>query len=102
MSPDEQFDEAKRLFDAEQWQDAAIMCNKVLAQVEHPLVINLLGMSLMKLGKRDFAERVLYEGLELDPKCVPIMANLGNMYREDLRTKQAGDFLEPAFYILIS
>jgi len=67
QNPDDQFQAAKDFFDKEQWQDAAIMCNKVLAQVEHPLVINLLGMSLMKLGKRDFAERVLYEGLELDP-----------------------------------
>lgn len=96
QNPDDQFQAAKDFFDKEQWQDAAIMCNKVLAQVEHPLVINLLGMSLMKLGKRDFAERVLYEGLALDSKCVPIMANLGNMYREDLRTKQAGDFLQAA------
>ena len=96
MTPDQQFEEAKRLFDAEEWQQAAMLCNRVLEVAEHPLVINLLGMCLLKLDKREFAERVLYEGLSIDPQCVPIMANLGNMMREDLRTKQAKDFLEAA------
>jgi len=99
MTPEQQFDEAKRLFDDEEWQQAAILCNRVLEVAEHPLVINLLGMCLLKMDKREFAERVLYEGLSLKPDCVPIMANLGNMMREDLRIKQARDFLEAAIRI---
>lgn len=96
MTPEQRFKAAGKLFDAGEYQKCAMECNAILDVAEHPLVINLLGMSLLKLGKRDFAERVLCEGLALDDECVPLLANLGNLYREDMRLHQAEKLLDMA------
>jgi len=97
--PDKLFSEAKASFDAGEYKRCAETCHKVLEMVPHPLVANLMALSFLRLGKRDYAERMFAAALELDGRCVPAMANLANMYREDMRDFQASDLLRGAVEI---
>ena len=74
------------------------LSSQVLDISEHPLVANLLAMSLYRLEKFEFAERVFYAGLALDPDCVP-PANLANYLRETLRTDGAQEMLSRAIVL---
>ena len=98
-SPDTLFANAKTAYELQEFDRAAKLCNQVLAITEHPLVANLLAMSLLRLEKFDFAERVFYEGLAMDPNCVPLLANLANYLRETLRTEQSQELLARALQL---
>jgi len=94
--PDEMYAEVKRLVDAEKYKEAGVLCNKILDIQPHPIVANMLGYCLYNLNKEDYAERVWRGALELDPKSVPVLANLGNLLRERMRYRQAEDMLSKA------
>lgn len=97
--PDELFSSAKACFDAGEYKRAAELSQKVLEMVPHPLVANLMALSFLRLGKRDYAERMFCAALELDAECVPAIANLANIYREDMRIGMARDLLRRAIEI---
>lgn len=98
-SPDQIFQNAKSAYDSQDYERAAKLSTQVLDISEHPLVANLLAMSLYRLEKFDFAERVFYGGLAMDPDCVPLLANLANYLRETLRTDGAQEMLSRALSI---
>jgi len=96
-SPDTLFANAKTAYELQDFEQAARLCNQILETHQHPLVANLLGMSLLKMDKPEFGERVLHEAIALDPNCVAALANLGNYYRENMRIKQAEELLQAAY-----
>lgn len=96
MSIDDKWQEICDLFDAENYTEASRKCTSLMAEVEHPLVCNMLGMCHLKMGNRDLAEYIFTNGLRMDQACTPLLSNLGNMYRQDMRIKQAEDLLKVA------
>ena len=94
--PDEMYAEVQRLVEREEYEPAARLCNQILDIQKHPIVANMLGFCLYKLNKEEYAERVWRGALELQADCVPVLANLGNLFRERMRYKQSEELLRQA------
>ena len=99
MTPDQMqqsFDECQELVKAGEYETAARQLTDILGYVSHPLVANLLGFCLQRMKRFEKAERVWIEALKDDPNCVPVLANLANIFRERHRFEPARELLDHA------
>lgn len=88
-APRQKYEQALSLQESGDHEACARLCNEILADQPSAPVANLLGYCLHQMGKTDFAERVFLGALEIDPDSVLALCNLGNMYREQMRYRQA-------------
>lgn len=93
------FDECQALQQSGEYEQAANGYSALLQEVSHPLIANALGFCLKRMGKSDFAERVWLTALQDDPDCVPVLANLGNLFTETHRYKSAVEVLDRAIEV---
>lgn len=99
MTPEEiqkKFDECQELVRSGEYETAGKQLTAILSVVSHPLVANLLGFCLQRMRRYEKAERVWIEALKDDPNCVPVLANLANMFRERHRFAPARELLDHA------
>lgn len=90
------FDEMQSLQEQGEYESAANGYTALLQEVSHPLIANALGFCLKMMNKPEFAERVWITALQEKADCVPVLANLGNMYRERHRYDRAVELLDKA------
>lgn len=93
----QRFEECQLLVKSEDFEQAARGLTDILRQAHHPVVANLLGFCLHRMGREDQAERVWIEALKDDPDNVSIACNLGNHFRERQRMVPARELLDRAY-----